>query len=387
MAEGVLIAGVGMTPFVPLGTRDSGSVLAERAVRAALEDARIDFDLVDQVFSACVQGEAGSGEQALAPIGLSGIAVFNVGDGCASASDALLMARSSVLSGEAECALALGFESMPVGISYRGFFGLGEYPGEEWDSLSRSSDPQAFLARRQHPAALYAAQTNWLLTRMGVCETSFERVLSQARLQAQLNPYAVLSRALDRDGWLAPYLSPPACGAAAALVCSPGFAQRYGVRGGVAILASARGSDMASELESASVLDVLGRAATRRVSQQAYEQAGIGADEIDLVELHDQSVGDFMVFSSALGFCQEDEIDGFVRQNRNARGAPLAVCPSGGLLGRGHAPGATGLAQIAELVWQLRGEAGARQVAGARTALQHSAALGRAVSVTILQST
>lgn len=381
----VLIAGVGMTPFVPLGSDVSAAELAARAIRAALEDARIDYDLVDQIFAACVQGEAGSGEQALVPMGLSGIPLFNVGDGCASGSDALQMARSSVLSGEAECALALGFECMPQGISSRAFFGLGEYPGEEWDSLSPRIDPQALLARRQHPAALYAAQTNWLLTRLAVSEASFDFVLSQARAQARLNPYAVLNRSSERDGWLAPYLAPPASGAAAVLVCSRGFALRYGVRGGVAILASARGSDLASELEAANVLDVLGRATTRRVAQKAYEQAGVGADEINLVELHDQSVGDYMVFSAALGFCQESELNNFVQQPRNARGAPMAVCSSGGLLGRGHAPGATGLAQLAELVWQLRGEAKARQAAGARTALQHSAALGRAVSVTILQ--
>lgn len=381
----VLIAGVGMTPFVPLGSGASAGALARQATRAALEDARIDYDLVDQVFTACVQGEAGSGEQALASMGLSGIAVFKVGDGCTAGTDALQMARNSVLSGEAECALALGFECMPAGISSCAFFGLSEHPGEDWDNLAHSRDPLALLARRQHPAALYAAQASWLLTHLAVAEASFERVLSQAWAQTKLNPYALLKRTSERDGWLAPYLAPPACGAAAVLVCSREFALRYGVRGGVVVLASARGSDMASELESASVLDVLGRAATRRVARQAYEQAGVGADEIELVELHDQSVGDFMVYSSALGFCQESELNDFVRQRRNLRGAPLALCPSGGLLGRGHAPGATGLAQIAELVWQLRGEAKARQVPGARTALQHSAALGRAVSVTILQ--
>lgn len=387
MADSVLVAGVGMTPFAPLSACDSGASLAGQAIRSALEDARIDFDLVDQVFSSCVHGEAGSGEQALAQVGLTGVPIFNFSDGCASASSALQMARNSVLSGEAECALALGFECMPAGVSNRAFFGLGEYPCSEWDSLHHRSDPQAFLGRRQHPAALFAAQTSWLLTRMGVAEGSFEQVLSQARAQARLNPYAVLNRSSSLDGWLAPYLCPPACGSAAVLLCSRSFVARYGARGGVAMLASTRSSDTASELESASVLDVLGRAATRRVAHKAFEQAGVGPDEIEVVELHDQSVGDFMVNSAALGLCREDEINEFVRRNRNGRGGQVAVCPSGGLLGRGHAPGATGLAQIAELVWQLRGEAEGRQVTGARTALQHSSALGRSVSVTILQRT
>lgn len=387
MAGSVLIAGVGMTPFVPLSARDSAVALAGRAIHAALEDARIDFDLIDQVFTSCVHGQAGSGEQVLAQVGLTGAAIFNFSDGCASPSSALQMARNAVLSGEAECVLVVGFECMPAGISNRAFFGLDEYPQEEWDNLHQSNDPLAFLARRQHPAALFAAQTSWLLTRMGISEAAFERVLSQARSQAKLNPHAVLHRAAVPNGWLAPYLCQPACGAAAVLLCSRSFVARYGVRGGIEVLASVRSSDTATELESANVLDVLGRAATRRVAQKAYDQAGVGPDDIDVVELHDQSVGDFMVGSAALGLCAEDQIDQFVWQSRNARGRQVAICPSGGLLGRGHAPGATALAQLVELTLQLRHAAEGRQVEGARTAVQHSSALGRSVSVTILQRT
>ncbi|MNO82088.1 lipid-transfer protein [compost metagenome] len=387
MSQRVLVAGVGMAPFVPLSARDSAASLAGRAIRSVLEDARIDFDLVDQVFCSCVHNEAGSAEQVLAQIGLTGIPIFSISDGCVSASSAFQLARNSVLSGEVECALALGFERMPVGISNRAFFGLDEMSVQDWGSADYASRPTAFLERRQHPAALFAAQTSWLLTRMAIAESSFERVISHARAQARCNPFAVTNRSSDRDDWLAPYLCPPACGAAAVLLCTPAFIARYGARGGIAVLASVRGSDTACEQESANVLDVLGRAATRRVAQQAYERAGLGADEIEVVELHDQSVGDFMVCSAALGLCEEDQIDTFVHERRNARGAQIAVCPSGGLLGRGHAPGATGLAQIAELVWQLRGTAPAGQLNGARTALQHSAALGRSVSVTILQRT
>ncbi|HCS46182.1 MAG TPA: acetyl-CoA acetyltransferase [Pseudomonas sp.] len=387
MSQRVLIAGVGMTPFVPLGAGESTAVLAGRAIRLALDDARIDYDLVDQVFAACVSGAVGCSEEALAETGLTGIPVFTVRDGCVAATSAFQLARHSVLCGEAECALVLGFESMPANVSNRAFFGLDDLAPQAWGSLEHSDAALAFLARRQQPAALFAAQTSWLLTRMGVAQSSFEQVLSQARTQASVNPLAVLNHGAALDGWLAPYLCPPACGAAAVLLCSPAFLARYGARGGVAVLSSVRGSDTASEQESGCVLDVLGRAATRRVAQQAYELAGLGADEIEVVELHDQSVGDFMVYSAALGLCEEDQIDTFVRERRNVRGAQVAICASGGLLGRGHAPGATGLAQIAELVWQLRGTATHRQRQGARTALQHSAALGRAVAVTILQRT
>ncbi|MBK5351443.1 acetyl-CoA acetyltransferase [Pseudomonas sp. TH41] len=386
MSERVLIAGAGMVPFLPLGGCDSHAALAGQAIRAALADARIDYDLVDQVFTACVHGESGIAEQMLSQIGYSGVPVFSLADGCASASSAFQLARNSVLCGQAECVLVMGVECMPARISNREFFGLKELARDESAMVGPSGDV-AFVERRQQPALLFAAQTSWLLTRLGVAENSFDQVLERARIQAGLNPYAVLNRVPDRDGWLPPYLCPPARGAAAVLICTPAFALRFGARADITVLASARGSDSASEQESGCVLDVLGRATTRRVAQQAYQQAGLGAEDIDVAELHDQSVGDFMVNSAALGFCREDEIDRFVQFGHRLKGRMNAVNPSGGLLGRGHAPGATGLAQLVELVWQLRDMADGRQITGARTALQHSTALGRAVSITILQRT
>jgi acetyl-CoA C-acetyltransferase len=387
MSERVLIAGVGMASFLPLGGCDSHAALAGQAIRSVLDDARIDYDLVDQVFTSCVQGDAAIGEQMLSKIGYSGIPIFSLSDGCASASSAFQLARHSVLCGESECVLVVGVECMPGRISNREFFGLKDPARNLFKDDGQARDSNVLLERRSHPAVLFAAQTSWLLTRMGITERSFDDVLGRARAQAAVNPNALLNRVMDRDGWLPPYLCPPACGAAAVLLCSPAFALRFGVRADVSVLASTRGSDCMSEQESGCVLDVLGRATTRRVAQHAYQQAGLGPEDIDVVELHDQSVGDFMVNSAALGFCREEEIDRFVQLGHRLKGQMNAVNPSGGLLGRGHAPGATGLAQLVELVWQLRGVAKGRQITGARTALQHSTALGRSVSVTLLQRT
>ncbi len=386
MARKVLIAGVGMTPFAPLGGLASAAGLAQRAIRAALDDAQVDVDLIDQAYSAYVYGGVGLGDSVLATAGLGGIPLFSSRDGCAAGTAAFQQARQALLAGEAECALVVGFDAMPAGISSNQFFGLDEVPQPEWDVLQGRDAPLAALQRRQFPAALYAAQTHWLLTRMAIEEDSFARVASRARQQAGLNPFALMPTAEDGTGWLPPYLCRPASGAAALLLCTDEFARRYGLRAEVAVLASVRGSDTAAELEAINVLDVLGRAVTRRLAQQAYETAGVGAEELDLVELHDQSIGDHMITSAALGLCAEEQINGFVREGLNSQGRRVSVCPSGGLLGRGHAPGATGVAQLVEMVWQLRGEAESRQVEGARTALQQSSALGRAVSVSILQS-
>lgn len=373
-----------MTPFSPLGMGQPAELLASEAVRLALEDARIDFDLVDQVFLAQAHAESGGAERLLARHVPGGIPLFSVADGCVSGASALQLARQCILSREAECVLALGVESMPAGITNRAFFGLRGEALEDWDRLEVNGETPSAIQRR-HPSALFAAQTAWLLSHQLASESSFEQVLAQARKRGRLNPHAVINQAGPHDGWLAPYLCPPACGAAAVLLCSASFAARYGARAGVVLLASVRGSDTTAEQDATCVLDVLGRSATRRMAQQACEQAGVAPEELDVVELHDHSVGDFMICSAAMGLCREEEMGRFLLQNANPLEGQTVVCPSGGLLGRGHAPGATGLAQTVELVRQLRGEAGLLQVAGARNALQHTTAQGRAVSISILQ--
>ena len=121
-------------------------------------------------------------------------------------------------------------------------------------------------------------------------------------------------------------------------------------------------------------------------ARHAYEQAGVGPEDIDVAEVHDCFVSNEMISCASLGFCDEDDINDFVLRGENTYGGTVVVCPSGGLMSKGHPLGATGLAQITELTWQLRGVSGARQVDGARTALQHNGGLGSAVSVAILQS-
>ena len=380
MPERVLIAGVGVTPFTPLAVRSSLPELAGQAVRMALEDARIDYDLVDQLFMSSVNTSVGVSEQLQMQIGLSGIPLFCMRDGGVSASTAVHLARNSILAGEAEAILVLGFEDMRAGVSKRMFFGQTDFPDDDDGELPRPGDPLSMIAQRDHPPALYAAQMNWLQVHMGLSDLCFERVLSKAQTQARLGSGA-LAESPERGSWLPPYLCPPACGAAAVLLCSAAFAARYGSRGGVAILGSARAGETLSELVAGNLLDVLGRAATRRAAAQAYAQAGIGVEDLDVIELHDQSVGDYLVFSAALGLCEEEGMAEFALRTQTKP----AVCPSGGLLGCGLVPGASALAQLAELVRQLRGEAGARQVPGARVGLQHSAAVGRSVTVTILQ--
>ncbi|MBM3109999.1 acetyl-CoA acetyltransferase [Pseudomonas sp. W15-Feb18] len=372
-------------PFTPIGSRETPAALAAGAVQLCLADACIDFELIDQIFAANAHSGTAVGEHAMRSFGLTGTPLVSIGDGEMSGYAAFHLARQCVLSGEAECVLAVGCEALPSGSAGRTRAALDAVSETDGENLLISQDLRDLLVLREFPEKLYAAQMSALQALLEGSAAVSERVLAQAHRQARLNPHALLHGGQDYPGEGTPYLCPPANGAAAVLLCSPEFARRYGLRTDVASLASVRGSNSESDLQSLSVLDVLGRAATRRVACQAYEQAGVGPEEIDVVELHDHSLADFLIGSAALGFCSEAQLDSFSRGRHAGEDGRVAICSSGGLLGRGHAPGASGLAQLAELVWQLRGDAGARQVKGARIALQHSSARGRAVSVGILQ--
>jgi acetyl-CoA C-acetyltransferase len=127
------------------------------------------------------------------------------------------------------------------------------------------------------------------------------------------------------------------------------------------------------------------RALSRDAANQAYEEAGVGPEDIDVIELHDCFTSNEVLTYSALGLCEDGDMEKFIREGQNTYGGRVVCCPSGGLLAKGHPLGATGLSQITELVWHLRGTAGDRQVEGARTALQHNGGLGSAGFVNIFQ--
>lgn len=394
MTKEVLIAGVGMVPFVRPGQSAPYDVMAENAVRAALADANIDYGLVEQAFASFVYGDSCSGERALYRVGISGIPITNVNNNCASGSSALYLARQAVLAG-ADCALAVGFEEMRPGALDRVFPTYADPLERHRESViaaMKLSDKE-----RELPPALlmFGSQLEWVARELQISDEVFARVAVKARTHAKHNPFAIFREPLTTEDVLAAptvwgrlrklYACAPSCGAAAVIVCSHDFAVRHGLRADVAILAHEMGSDIASDLDPPNVPDALSRATTRRVAERAYAHAGLGPRDIDVTEVHDCFVSNELLSCAALGFCAEEDLERFVVSGQNTYGGQVVVCPSGGLLSKGHPLGATGLAQITELTTQLRGNAGLRQVEGARTALQHNGGLGTAVSVAILQ--
>ena len=180
---------------------------------------------------------------------------------------------------------------------------------------------------------------------------------------------------------------PPTCGGAAAIVCSASFAKKHGLNHSIRIRAQAMTTDTYSTFEGthSDMRQLVGFDMTKSAAHMVYEEAGIGPQDIKVVELHDCFAQNELLTYEALGLCAEGGAEKFIEDGDNTYGGKHVTNPSGGLLSKGHPLGATGLAQCTELVHQLRGTADKRQVAGARIALQHNLGLGGACVVTMYE--
>ena len=178
---------------------------------------------------------------------------------------------------------------------------------------------------------------------------------------------------------------PPTCGAAAAILVSESFAAKHGLRADVRIAAQTMVTDFASTFDSGDMMRVVGFDMARAAAQRVYDEAGVGPEDIDVVELHDCFAQNELITYEALGLCKDGEAERFVEDGNNTYGGKFVTNPSGGLLSKGHPLGATGLAQCYELTRQLRGTAEATQVEGAKRALQHNLGLGGACVVSLYE--
>lgn len=394
MTERIVIAGVGMIPFKKPGQSDSYDLMGAGALRAALADAGIDYAQIQSAYTSYVYGDSCAGQAALYHVGITGIPVVNVNNNCASGSTAFSLASQAIKHGMHECALALGFEQMQPGAIDMVF-------PDRPSPILRHTEAAANLLglsaeERQMPPAvqLFGCQVDLTKEQYGIDDETLAQITIKARRHAAHNPYAIFREPLTTEQILAGkpvfrglrklYACPPSCGAAAVIVCTESFAQRHGLDYSVQVIGQGNCSDKQEHFES-DPLDIMFRALSRDAANQAYEQAGLGPKDIDVIELHDCFTSNEVLTYSALGLCEDGDMERFIVEGQNSYGGQVVVCPSGGLLAKGHPLGATGLAQITELVQQLRGQSGARQVAGARTALQHNGGLGSAGFVNILQ--
>lgn len=392
MGREVFVAGVGMIPFTKPGAHRPYPEMAAEAVRAALADAGLAYPQLQQAYAGYVYGDSTAGQRALYEVGLSGIPIVNVNNNCATGSTALFLARQAVAGGAADCVLALGFEHMSPG-ALGNVFADRPSPFDRFDAAT-----DTLVGHAEIPLALryFGGAGLAHMQQYGTTLETFAAIRAKASRHAAHNPLALFRKEVTTEEVMAaPMLwdgvmtrlmaCPPTCGAAAAVLCSPDFARRHGLDRPVRIRAQAMTTDGPQTFGAQDMREVVGYSMAREAARQVYEQASIGPEDVDVVELHDCFAHNELISYEALGLCPEGGAEKFVRDGDNTYGGRYVTNPSGGLLSKGHPLGATGLAQCTELVQQLRGQAGARQVSDARLALQHNLGLGGACVVTLYE--
>ncbi|MBN9390973.1 MAG: lipid-transfer protein [Chloroflexi bacterium] len=391
MKNSVYVVGVGMTPFVKPGANEPYTLMGVQAARSALEDAGLDYKSIRQAYVGYAYGDSTCGQAVLYSLGMTGIPVINVNNNCSTGSTALFLARQAVEAGIADCVLALGFEQMLPGALSNVYTDrpspLDPFMRVTEDVQGHSNAPMA--------AQLFGGAGVEYQARYGTKNETFAKISEKARRHAAHNPRAIFRTPLTVEeilgsppiyGVLTRFqCCPPTCGAAAAIVCSEAFARRHNLTPSIAITGQAMTTDFGSTFSEKSLMKVVGYDMTAEAARQVYEQVGIGPEEVDVVELHDCFTANELITYEALGLTPEGTAERFIWDGDNTYGGKVVTNPSGGLLAKGHPLGATGLGQCAELVWQLRGQAGVRQVEDAKIALQHNIGLGGACVVTMYQ--
>ena len=389
MTSAIKVIGVGMTPFTSPSKEVPYTEFGPQAIRLALKDASIDYADIDDVFVAYIYGDTCCGQRIAYDVGLTGVRITNVNNACASGSTAIHLARQAILSGEAECALAVGFEQMTPG-ALGSAYNDRPHPFEIF--LEPTREIQG-ITDDVLTAQIFGGAGREHMERYGTSREAFAQISVKARQHASRNPHAVFRNQLSLEEVLAsPVIfdpltryqcCPPTCGAAAAVLCSEDYARRHGMTGAVTLQGQAMTTDYASTFDSGSMMRVVGYDMAVEAAAQLYESTGIGPEDVDVVELHDCFSTNELVSYEALQLTPEGTAEQFILDGENTYGGKYVVNPSGGLLSKGHPIGATGLAQCVELVWQLRGEAGQRQVEGARIGLQHNLGIGGACVVSM----
>lgn len=393
MASGTArVVGVGMIPFATPSRSASYDVLAHRAATAALADAGLDYTSVQQAYVGYVYGDSTSGQYVLYPLGRTGIPVVNVNNNCSTGSSALWLARQAVESGSADCVLALGFEQMQRGALTSQW---ADRPQPLHNFLAAAAEVQGPSPDVPMAAQLFGGAGAEYAALHGTDPATFAQIAVKARAHAANNPFAVFRDPVSVEDVLASpsiysvltrlQCCPPTCGAAAAVICSRDFAHTHGLRADVAIAAQELTTDTDASFENRSMIQLVGYDMAKTAADRVYTASGVSPEDLKVVELHDCFTTNELLSYEALSLTPEGTAEKFILDRDNTYGGKVVTNPSGGLLSKGHPLGATGLAQCAELVWQLRGQAGPRQVDDVSIALQHNIGLGGAAVITLYQ--
>jgi sterol carrier protein 2 len=391
MGRKVYVVGVGMTKFEKPGSKAwDYPDMAQEAGTKALADARIAYGEIEQVAVGYCYGDSTCGERAAYTLGLTGVPIYNVNNNCATGSTALFMAKQFVEGGLAECTMALGFEKMEKG-------SLGVKFTDRTNPMDKHAGAMIQMrgfAKAPPASQFFGNAGREHMERYGTKPEHFAKIGWKNHKHSVNNPYSqfqdeysledILKAPMIYDPLTKLQCCPTSDGAGAAILASEAFVKKHGLeKQAVEIAGMAMTSDFPSTFEEKSSIKLVGSDMTRRAAEKVYKQSGFGPEDVDVVELHDCFSCNELVTYEALGLCPEGKAGEFIDSGANTYGGKVVVNPSGGLISKGHPLGATGLAQCAELNWQLRGQADKRQVAGAKLALQHNLGLGGAAVVAL----
>ncbi len=379
----VAIIGVGIHPFGRFPGKEFTDI-GQVAVLGAIKDAGISWKDVQAAFCGHMTSGAAAGHRVLSRVGMTGIPIVNVENACASGGSALRLATQAVATGLYDMALALGMEKMP-----RGFMAMTSY--DRWQMLQGLAI---------NPIGM-ALNTRWHMDTYGTTALQLAKVSVKSHKNGALNPNAMYRKELSLEEIMN---SPMVCdplrllmlcapdeGAAAAIVTTRQIARKY-TNKPVFVAAAQLGSPLYGT--TFGTIAAGGSAGSARMSapevsvvtaKKAYEQAGLGPQDLSCVELQDTEPGSEIIYTEQLGLCRPGEGGKLIDEGATEITGRIPVNTSGGLIAKGEPVGASSLGQVHELVLQLRGEAGPRQVAGAKVGLSHTVGAGGNCSVVILK--
>lgn len=356
------IAGAGMVRFGKFGPEITFEVMAKGAARAAMQDASVERSMIEAVYVGHVFGGPVAGQRVAVELGLGGLPVSNLENYCASGATALREAWMAIRAGAYDVVLVIGAEKMTDRVKG----GVAPDPSD-LDAM------QGYVM-----AAGHALSAKRYMADHGATREQIAAVAVKNHQHSVHNPYAQYQKPVSLDEVLNARpvaeplgildCSPISDGAAAVVVCSEAGLRRLGISGKRPVI---RGIGLTSGTLRVGLYDLNEEDISRRAAQMVFDGAAVDPSDIDLVEMHDCFTIAEIVRMEGVGLIPRGEGAAWTARGDTSIGGRLPVNPSGGLLSRGHPVGATGVAQVCELYWQLTGRAQGRQVEGARIGLSY----------------
>ncbi|KAH0552874.1 hypothetical protein GP486_006923, partial [Trichoglossum hirsutum] len=384
------VLGVGMTKFIkPRGRVDYPELGWEAGVKAML-DAKINYDDVDQGVACYCYGDSTCGQRVFYQFGMTGIPIYNVNNNCSTGATGLSMARTTISHGAADCVLVVGFEKMAPGSLASAYRDRSSPTITTGEMMAKTRG----VTNAPGAAQIFGNAGLEYMEKYGARSEDFAEIARINHAHSINNPYSqfrdvyTLEQVMEAPMIHEPCTKLQCCptsdgGAAAVLVSQEFLDARPHLRDQAILIA---GQCLATDLPnlfSESSIDLVGFHMTKSAAKTAMDEAGISPSDVKVCELHDCFSANEMIAIDALGLSEPGKAHEMVRRGDITYGGKVVINPSGGLISKGHPLGATGIAQCAELVWQLRGWANNRLVTGADVALQHNLGLGGAVVVTV----